>query len=380
MENTRRIEVVDAMRGFAILCILLLHSSNHFLYDVMPENSTNLMDLFNKITKQVLYFLFEGKAFGIFAILFGFTYGIQYSRSEEKGEEFRYRFLWRMLLLAVFGFINAAFFSGGDPLVFMAIVAIILPLISGLKAKIKILIAIVLFLQPLELYKTVSLWLNPDYQSTNYTEHYYNMLKPFVSEGNFIEMVYCNITTGIKACLAWALEYGRVSQTPVLYIVGFLLCRHGLFSDIKNRFWNKLAIVTLITTPVLFIFRLTDILAEQSSQYIHIALNMWYNLSFMFLLVALFVIAFRTDLFKSLTTLLQVYGKMSLTNFILQSVICTFLFYPFGLNLSLYCGVFVSVLIGIAIAIVQIIFTIWWLRRHRQGPFEYLWHKATYLI
>lgn len=95
MTTKKRIEVVDALRGFAILCILLLHSSNHFLYDIMPSNSPTWLKALNASTKQVLYFLFEGKAFGIFALLFGFTFGIQYFRAQEKGNEFRLRFLWR---------------------------------------------------------------------------------------------------------------------------------------------------------------------------------------------------------------------------------------------------------------------------------------------
>lgn len=375
MPKHKRIEVVDALRGFAILCILLLHCSNHFLYDVMPQNGEAWLKALDVSTKKVLYFIFEGKAFGIFAILFGFTFGIQYYKAREKGHDFRLRFLWRMVLLAGFGYINAAFFAGGDPLVFMAIVAIILPLVVRLSTKMQLLIAIILFLQPVELYKATCLWFNPEYEITNNTGPLYGLLKPFVAEGNFFAMTWNNITTGLKACLTWALEYGRISQTPALYIVGYLFYKNDLFANIDNRFWNKLAIITTITTPLLFLSKSVP----TTYQPMQIAINMWYNFSFIFLWIAGFVLLYRTDFFKRFTYLLQIYGKMSLTNFVLQSVIATFLFYPYGLHLSKYCGVSVSVLIGVAIVLTQIFFSYWWLRKFKQGPLEYFWHKATYL-
>jgi uncharacterized protein len=373
--SPKRIEVVDALRGFAIICILLLHCSNHFLYDEMPENSSTWLKALDAASKELLYFLFEGKAFGIFAILFGFTFGLQYFKALEKGRDFRLRFLWRMLLLAGFGIINAAFFAGGDPLAFMAIVAIILPLIAHFKTNTQLAIAIILFLQPLELYKATSLYFNPDYQSSNYTDSLYQLLKPYVVEGHFGAMLWSNASTGLKACLAWAFEYGRVSQTPALYIVGFLLYKHKLFARINHSFWNKLLVVSLIATPLLLLIK-----SMPKSAFLQIATVMWYNLSFIFLVVALFVCLYRRVFFQKITRLLQVYGRMSLTNFVFQSLMGSFLFYPYGLQLSAHCGIFVSILIGFAIAFGQILLSIWWLARFKQGPLEYLWHKWTYIM
>jgi uncharacterized protein len=378
MPTNKRIEVVDALRGFAILCILLLHCSNHFLYGTMPKESCSWLNDLNNSTQEVLYFLFEGKAFGIFALLFGFTFGIQYFKAQEKSLDFRLRFLWRMVLLAGFGIINAAFFAGGDPLVFMAIVAVVLPLVARLNSKIILLIASLLFLQPVELYKAILLWITPNYELVNYTDLFYNLLPQPLEYGAFFPMVWNNITFGLKACLAWAFEYGRVSQTPALYLIGFLLYKHHVFTNIHHTTWDKLTIGTLITTPVLYIVKFIS--NTNATESFKIATTMWYNLSAIFLIIALFVLLFRTSFFQKLIFLFRIYGKMSLTNFVLQSIIGTFLFYPYGLHLSRYCGIFSSVLIGIAIAILQIIFSFWWLKKHRQGPLEYLWHRATYIL
>lgn len=62
---------------------------------------------------DVTFSLFAGKAYAIFALLFGFTFYIQMNNQRRQGKDFGYRFLWRMVLLAVFATVNAAFFPAG---------------------------------------------------------------------------------------------------------------------------------------------------------------------------------------------------------------------------------------------------------------------------
>jgi uncharacterized protein len=134
-----------------------------------------------------------------------------------------------------------------------------------------------------------------------------------------------------------------------------------------------------MSTPILYLIKSISLTPDSWGPSLQIATGMWYNLAFMLLIISLFVILFRVDSFKKLSKLLQVYGRMSLSNFVLQSLIGSYLFYPYGLNLSVRCGVFISALIGMLIASVQILLSIWWLGKFKQGPLEYLWHKATYI-
>ena len=60
-----------------------------------------------------MFALFAGKAYAIFALLFGFTFHLQYASRQSRGEDFGGRFLWRLLLLAGFATLNAAFFPRG---------------------------------------------------------------------------------------------------------------------------------------------------------------------------------------------------------------------------------------------------------------------------
>lgn len=96
-----RIEVVDALRGFAVMAIILVHNVEHFIFPVYPENPPAWLN--------VVFSLFAGKAYAIFALLFGFTFYIQGSNRRRQGKDFGYRFLWRLVLLAGFATLNAAF-------------------------------------------------------------------------------------------------------------------------------------------------------------------------------------------------------------------------------------------------------------------------------
>ena len=72
------------------------------------------------------------------------------------------------------------------------------------------------------------------------------------------------------------------------------------------------------------------------------------------------------------------YGRMGLTNYIVQSVIGVFIFSGFGLDWS-HLGVFLSVLVCLAYTGVQIVFSHYWLKKFRYGPMEWLWRTGTYM-
>ncbi|MDE6489786.1 MAG: DUF418 domain-containing protein, partial [Muribaculaceae bacterium] len=98
-----------------------------------------------------------------------------------------------------------------------------------------------------------------------------------------------------------------------------------------------------------------------------------------FVLVASFVLIYQSRKFRSITDKLRCYGKMSLTNYVSQSIIGALIYFPFGLYLAPYCGYTLSLVIGIAIFFAQVGFCCWWLSSHRQGPLEAIWHKWTWM-
>lgn len=358
-----RIDAVDALRGFAISAILIIHSSNHFLYPGMPDRSPEWLLHVDEGLKSFLYFIFEGKAYSVFALLFGFTYALQLDKRLAEGKDMKYRMVWRMFLLALFGFLNAAFFAGGDPLIFYALCMI--PVICLRHVRNKVLFGVGLFFlaQPLE-------WINCIFHLfDNSYGVFYERVGDTLKSGTFVEMLKANVTDGVKGCLLWALQTGRLSQTLGLFCIGMLACRTGYFRR-NVSFYKRLTVSFLVLSAWLYtLLMVVD----------NIPLRLYYNLSFSACLVNLLLWGYYKSQTVSAWKCMRVYGRMSLTNFIGQSLICTFLFYPWGLHWGIFAGISISVALSIVVWIVQVLFSFAWFRYHKQGPLEYLWHKWTWI-
>ena len=74
LAKSPRIEVVDALRGFAVMAIMLLHNIEHFNFYDFPTASSAFMEAMDKGIWETLFFLFSGKAYAIFSLLFGFSF------------------------------------------------------------------------------------------------------------------------------------------------------------------------------------------------------------------------------------------------------------------------------------------------------------------
>jgi len=379
--------MVDALRGFAVMAILLVHNIEHFIFPVYPD-SANLPDWLNALDQgvfDVTFALFAGKAYAIFALLFGFTFYIQYTNQQQKGNDFGYRFLWRLILLAGFATVNAAFFPAGDVLLLFAVVGVFLFIVRKWSDIAILVIAIILLLQPVEWFHYIANRINPSYALPDLgVGAMYEAVAKYTKEGNWATFIWGNITLGQKASLFWAIGAGRFLQTAGLFMIGLLIGRKQLFiaSDHVIRFWIKMLIISAVLFSPLYVLKVqvydnagSDII----KQTIGVVFDMWQKFAFTFVLISSFVLLYQSETFKKITSNLRFYGKMSLTNYILQSVVGAFIYFPIGLYLAPYCGYTVSLLIGIVVFIAQLAFSKWWLKNHKQGPLESLWHKLTWI-
>lgn len=372
MQKTQRIEVLDALRGFAIMAIMLLHFIEHFIYGVYPTET-----LIDRATWDGLFFLFAGKSYTIFALLFGVTYAIQYQNQKKRGGDFAGRFIWRLLLLVCFATLNAAFFPGGDVLLLFAIMGIVMVLVRKLSVKWLLAVAVLFLVQPREIYYTVRLLIDSSFTiPVMLTDAMYPALKLAVDTGDFFTMVWENITRGQVASLFWAVDAGRLLQAPGLFILGMAIYCAGRFevSDKNRNFWAQVIVGSVVASFVLFVLKSATLPAPLTT-----LLTMWYNIAFTGILVGGFVLLYRTDYFVRLTTPLSFYGRMSLTSYVSQSIIGSLLFFPYALNLAPVLGIAASFLTGIIVMIVQIYFSRWWFSRSKIGPLEGWWHRATWL-
>lgn len=376
-----RIDAVDALRGFAVMAILLVHSLEHFIFPVYPDSSPAWLAALDDGVLAVVFALFAGKAYAIFALLFGLTFHLQYAARRSRGEDFGGRFLWRLLLLAGFATLNAAFFPAGDVLLLFSIVGVVLFLVRRLSDGVVLALALFFLFQPVEWYHCFRALSDPGYALPDFgVKVMYDEVAAYTGAGNFREFITGNVTLGQKASLLWAVNAGRYSQTAGLFLLGLLLGRRGLFLDsaANTRFWVRVLIAGAVAfVPLQALHGLFgDATAARMAGTV---LDMWQKFAFTAVLVASFLLLYRTARFRRVTDGLRFYGRMSLTNYITQSVAGALIFFPFGLGLASCCGYTLSLVIGLGVFVLQVAFCRWWLRSHRQGPLESLWHRLTWL-
>ena len=102
------------------------------------------------------------------------------------------------------------------------------------------------------------------------------------------------------------------------------------------------------------------------------------NLLTAYLWVIIVIEVYRSQKVQRAVEPLVSYGRMGLTNYIVQSVAGVFIFSGFGLDWS-HLGVFLSVLVCLAYTGIQIAISHYWLKGFRYGPMEWLWRTGTYM-
>ncbi|MDD5183862.1 MAG: DUF418 domain-containing protein [Paludibacter sp.] len=382
--NQSRLQVVDALRGFAIVSIMLLHNLEHFDFYFSPKNLPVWMPPIDKGIWDTLFFLFSGKSYAIFALLFGLTYFIQSNNQEKKGKDFRGRFAWRLLLLLGFGLINSAFYEG-DILTIYAVIGFFIIPFAKLNNKMVFWIALIFMLQPYEMMNLINAILNPDIKPVSHIAgSYFDRMGEYITGDSFVKTVIGNLTNGKMGVIIWSWEVGRVFQTLSLFLLGMLAGRKSLFvvSTENKKFWMKTLVVATVLFIPLFIFQngLHDWISNTAVRRpLVIMEKSWTNMAFMFVLVSGFVLLFQTGTFGRILNIFSPIGRMSLSNYIMQSMIGSFIYYGFGLGLYEYTGATYCLFIGITLAVLQGYFSYRWFKHHKQGPLEILWHKATWI-
>lgn len=383
LHKNPRIEVVDALRGFAVMAIILVHNLEHFIFPVYPTDSPGWLNTIDQGILNSIFTLFAGKAYAIFALLFGFTFYIQTNNQKKQGKDFGYRFLWRLVLLVGFATLNAAFFPAGDVLLLFAVIGLVLFVTRNWSDKAILITAVICLLQPIEWYHYIANLVNPAHQLPDLkVGEMYAEVAEYTKAGNFWDFILGNITLGQKASLLWAVNAGRFFQTAGLFLLGFYIGRKELFTSSERnlRFWIKTLIVSAITFAPLY--TLKELIMQGTAvvqQSVGTVFDMWQKLAFTLVLVASFILLYQSKKFSNAIGSLRFYGKMSLTNYITQSILGAIIYFPIGLYLAPYCGYTISLLIGLFTFLLQVKFCQWWLSGHKQGPLEYIWHKWTWI-
>ena len=365
LPNTR-IDVADALRGIAVAGIILYHSVEHFdIFTKKPIAHTLPCD---DLVGQVMEWLLSGKMYGIFAMLFGLSFFIMNDNQQQKGRVFSGRFAWRMCLLFMFGLINVAFYDG-DILMLYAVYGLLLIPVSFLPSRAVWCIIGLLAIQPVELFCLLT---DVTIDHTRLFDIYHQIIA-LHEDGTFGENAVNNLRYGFELNLRYNVYSGRLTQLLCFFILGMQLGRQRLFYREGNnlRIWY---VVLAISVIVIMALSFVDFGV----------LDLWltpiYNLFILLMIVSAVVSAWYA--FKRVRKVLKhlcVFGRMSLTNYLLQSVVGCYIFYGYGLSFYRRVGITYAVLIGFGMVVCQYLFCRLWFRSHTRGPLESLWKKLTWI-
>lgn len=383
LKPNTRIDVADILRGIAIAGIILIHFIEHMNFWLFPEPKNQFWSAVNQSFFDGTFFFLAGKMYAIFALLFGLSFFIQHDNQAQKGIDFRPRFAWRMVLLMLLGLFDLLFYNGDILFIYGFCGLLVIPFIRA-SNKVIIAVMILLLMQPVELVYLIMGLINPATPVMDLgSSACFDAIIPFQSDGTILEVAGAGIQYGLPANILWAIENGRMTQTILFFLFGIMLGRRRMFYDEGNnvQIWQKVLFGSTIAFTILYpmyqyLPEATDIPCVSKS--LTVALNMWKNVAMMLFIVAgTTLLYYRTEAQKWLIKIAP-YGKMSLTNYLGQSIIGAIIFYNWGFGLWNDCGHAASWMMGVGCIALQFIFCTWWMKHHKRGPFEQLWCWATW--
>lgn len=377
-----RIALIDALRGSALVGLFMVHCVEHFELSLYPENASPLMKQLDGWTNSTAFFLFSGKAYAIFAMMFGVSFMLLLQSWTRKGIDVRTRFPWRLLLLGVMGYLNGLLYNG-DILLVLAILGLPLVLLYRLPNKVLGWMAFLLLLQVPNAWKAIDCLLHPEIDPAQ-PVHWaiYGRVREVAAHGSFWEMIRTNLGDGQAVRLWFTLETGRYTQMLGLFIVGLLLGRHHLLENTTAA--RRLGWRALVLGGVGFValFPLHSLLESWGvtglrAYYVSTWLNAYSGLAQMAVWVGGFILLYLHPGWRRWLDHFAPLGRMSLTGYITQALFFVPFFYNYGLGLYRHLGQFYSELIGVAFIVVQLRAARLWLQHFHYGPLEWLWRAAT---
>jgi uncharacterized protein len=168
-----------------------------------------------------------------------------------------------------------------------------------------------------------------------------------------------------------------------LMLVGMALFKWGVFTAGRSkRFYSLLMIVGFgVGLPIVIYGVVQNFAANWSMDYARFfgsQFNYWGSLLVSLGYIGLVMLLCQLPKLFSITRVFGAVGRMALTNYLLQTIICTTIFYGHGWGLFGQVERTGQVLIVLGVWILQLIISPIWLRYYRFGPAEWLWRSLTY--
>ncbi len=400
-----RIETIDILRGFALFGVILVNTWAFQSWSLpwrigYAEVWTGTAD---HIAMWMIEFFASGRFFRLFSFLFGLGFALQLGRAEQCGVPFFSVYRRRLLVLLLFGLLHGMLRGTGDILHAYAVLGFLLLLFRKFSPRALLVIALICLLSP---------WVR---NAVRDRRHYDYLTAPQVSEQTLQERERDEATTRTEReelvrvrregtlgdnvaynLQNFAGEYsdpnplnylGYVGGEFVMFLLGLYAGRRRIFENIRAHLpfirkllWWGLGLglvgisVHLTLTRVLpdppplpyFAARVARLFRTVGAP----AFSLFY--------ASAIVLLVQRETWKRLLAPLGAVGRMPLTNYLLHTVIHVAIFY--GVGLGLYAKIPPAATVGVTLIMYasMILLSVWWMKRFRFGPAEWLWRTLTY--
>ncbi|WP_035785087.1 DUF418 domain-containing protein [Jeotgalicoccus psychrophilus] len=381
-----RIESADAVRGFSLLGIFMANLLI-FQFGLSGKDHVEFYELnrVNEFLFKAVKIIFEGSFLPIFALLFGFSMDKLFQSMKNKEVKWkRIKLLCRAVGLIVLGILHSYFIWEGDILLaygigmlifipfiglpkwFFKIVTILL--VSGLVS----ITALSFFVPTENIESGVTSEESQEYMSTFYEVHNSGNYSEILDARQNLEDPFINEMMDQGNVLILVIG---ILMPATLYVVGVYLSKSGWFNKNADSFWSSKLFIYLI--PVCIILKSSIYWIDNED--IAYSLNFMFGLVLSFGLMSLIKYLYQHYTNSKVMTGLKSMGKLSLTMYIMQSIIGTSIFYGYGLGIFGTDTFVWSVIIFIVFYILQMILAVWYLKHFTYGPLEYALRTVTYM-
>lgn len=381
VDNRDRIVSLDILRGIALLGIALVN--------VLGFNASffDFGGFYNRIPDPVQQSFYQGfisltadKFIFLYSFLFGYGFSIQYKKYSSKGSTFTQYYIRRLFFLALFGIGHIIFLWAGDILLTYSIAGFILFVFRKLPSNILLILGLFFYFF-ISFWLIVANWLPlPNALSSTCTECLSEALQIYPT-GNYMEILKLRLYEYFSFLNINLFYY--MPKVIGVFIFGFLASQYNLHKRIEahpNKWWTIFMLVAVLACILYFYYEICvfNILPPDNiySTALYMGAYELMNLfiAYAYILLILLIASYKQIILKPFAFA----GRMSLSNYIIQSVLFSIIFYGWGLGKFGMQEISNVVLYAVGVFILQLFLSYVWLKYYKRGPLEWLWRRLSY--
>ncbi|MCS7056526.1 MAG: DUF418 domain-containing protein [Thermoflexales bacterium] len=389
---SERIDVLDILRGFALLGILAVNMAL-FSYPPITQfiGTPRGEGMLDRVAEFLITWLATSKFYPLFAFLFGLGLTMQMERIQTAGGGPVKFIVRRLLVLMAFGLIHALLIWNGDILFIYAITGLVFLLFRNVQPRDLLIWAGVLVAIPLVFgLGSVALGALSAGASVEGMRMFDEALRDLeqralqtYARGTWVEIFIWRAVEWIIMTMFFL--FNSWLQILALFLIGMYFAKRRIFQQLDEHltlFRRGLYVGLGVGLPANFVVAWIAHMGERGLASplfgLWAVLLLVFGPVLTFGYVSAFVLLARQAAWHKRFAPLAAAGRMALSNYIMQSVVCTLIFYSYGLGLFGQVGAFAGLLLSVAIWLIQLPVSVAWLSRFRFGPLEWLWRTLTY--